>query len=293
MRPAIVLYIASIVFSVSAPAQVTDTILLHFDFNQSALLPKDVITLDSLFGSIKNTFLIRHIQITGHCDSIGSLHYNDSLSQQRVTAVKNYLTNKGMDSSLFSNVTAMGKRSPLNNNSNEIKRALNRRVELIIERSPKPSPNTPAKKDTVTTTKVPPNADISHLMRDTLTKKGTTFTLRDLNFYGNRHILLPGSVHVLEELLLALKENPKIEIEIRGYVCCTPENEDGYDMDAQSPHLSVNRAKAIYDYLVTNGVDKSRLSFKGFGGSYKLYPDEKTEMEQTLNRRVEIKIVKK
>lgn len=293
MRSVIALFIFSNVIAVATKAQVSDTVLLHFDFNQSTLLPKDIITIESLFGSYKNTFIVRHIQISGHCDSIGSQRYNDSLSMQRIITVKKYLTALGIDSSLVTNIKPIGKRSPLNDNSNEMKRALNRRVELIIEHSPKLFPNTPVKKDTVATTKTLPNAGISHLMRDTLTKKGTTFTLRDLNFHGNRHILLPGSVHVLEELLLALKENPKIEIEIRGYVCCTPENEDGYDMDAQSPHLSVNRAKAIYDYLVDNGIDKSRLSYKGFGGSYKLYPGEKTEMEQTLNRRVEIKIVKK
>jgi len=131
------------------------------------------------------------------------------------------------------------------------------------------------------------------VLRDSATKKGTLITLKDLNFYGSSHMLLPRSIPVLEDLLKAMKENPAIEIEIRGYVCCTPSDLDGYDMNSHTENLSVNRARIVYEYLQKHGIEASRLSYKGFGGSNKLYPAEATDFEQEANRRVEIKIVKK
>jgi outer membrane protein OmpA-like peptidoglycan-associated protein len=54
----------------------------------------------------------------------------------------------------------------------------------------------------------------------------------------------------------------------------------------------VNRAKAVYDFLVKKGIDAKRLTYKGFGSSKKLV-EEVTEIDRITNRRVEIKIVNK
>ena len=90
-----------------------------------------------------------------------------------------------------------------------------------------------------------------------------------------------------------MQDNPKLEIEIQGHICCIPSG-DGPDFDEPgSMKLSVNRAKAIYGYLVHNGIDKSRLSYKGLGADYKLIWEERTEHDRETNRRVEIKILKK
>jgi outer membrane protein OmpA-like peptidoglycan-associated protein len=66
---------------------------------------------------------------------------------------------------------------------------------------------------------------------------------------------------------------------------------DGRDADNGSADLSVQRAKFVYDFLVDKGIKKSRMSYKGFGASNKLYPLERTERERTLNRRVEIRVI--
>jgi flagellar motor protein MotB len=57
--------------------------------------------------------------------------------------------------------------------------------------------------------------------------------------------------------------------------------------------LSINRAKAVYDFLIRSGIDKSRMTYKGFGSANKRFPDEKNAEEENLNRRVEIMIVEK
>ena len=276
-------------------AQSADTILLHFDFNKSALLSKDSITLDSVFGSFKDKFILQRIVLNGHCDSIGNTRYNDSLSNERILGVKEYLLSRHhLPPPLFTQLKPMGKRVPLNDNGSDAKRALNRRVALILYKSPVANEiKVSLKKAAARDSSHPIKGNISTVLRDTATKKGTLITLKDLNFYGSRHLFLPRSIAVLEDLLKALKENPSVEIEIRGHVCCTQETEDGYDMDAQNNHLSVNRAKVVYDYLVRNGIALSRLSYKGFGGSLKLYPSEANDAEEEANRRVELKIVRR
>ena len=134
---------------------------------------------------------------------------------------------------------------------------------------------------------------ITKQIADTSTKEGTHIILKNMNFIGGRHVLLPGSVPILEELLQVLKDNAKLEIEIQGHICCTPGSEDGIDIDYRTRNLSVMRAQAIYEYLIGHGIHKKRLSYHGFGHQYPLVYPEDTEEKRTTNRRVEIRIIKK
>jgi outer membrane protein OmpA-like peptidoglycan-associated protein len=54
--------------------------------------------------------------------------------------------------------------------------------------------------------------------------------------------------------------------------------------------LSQNRAKSVYDYLIKKGIDKTRLTYKGYGDT-KPIADNKTEEGKQQNRRTEITIV--
>ena len=74
-----------------------------------------------------------------------------------------------------------------------------------------------------------------------------------------------------------------MKVEIHGHLCCMP---------TDRTDLSGQRAKAIRNFLTGNGIDKSRLSYKGFGSTQPIYPiPEKNEAERAANRRVEILIV--
>ena len=65
-------------------------------------------------------------------------------------------------------------------------------------------------------------------------------------------------------------------------------------MPVDRTDLSTQRAKAIHNFLVSNEIDKSRLSYKGFGSTQPIYPlPEKDETQRAANRRVEILIVEK
>lgn len=54
--------------------------------------------------------------------------------------------------------------------------------------------------------------------------------------------------------------------------------------------LSASRANAVYDYLISKGIDKKRVSWEGFGTT-KPKADNTTEEGRQKNRRVEFEIV--
>jgi len=56
--------------------------------------------------------------------------------------------------------------------------------------------------------------------------------------------------------------------------------------------LSTARAKMVVNYLISKGVDKSRLTARGFGEEQLIIKNEKTEEDYQTNRRVQIQIIK-
>jgi outer membrane protein OmpA-like peptidoglycan-associated protein len=71
------------------------------------------------------------VRLVGHTDNIGSDGFNLKLSFYRAQKIKDYLIGEGVPASRIS-IDGKGKKEPLNDNSTEEKRALNRRVELTI-----------------------------------------------------------------------------------------------------------------------------------------------------------------
>lgn len=268
-----------ILFSTLVYAQQSHTIFIHFDFDRSNIRPQDASTLDSFFTSQRNATIVK-IELYGHCDSVGNHTYNDALSTRRVTATKNYLTSKGVKENVFTNDEGFGKRRPLNDNNTEEERLQNRRVEIIVYSND--SVKAPANNK-------PPT--LTEIIKDTA--RTGNIILRNINFQGGRHYLLPQSLPVLDELYKVMAENPTLVIQIQGYVCCTPDNQDGLDIDLQTNDLSVQRAKAIYEHLIQRGIPAQRLAYKGFGGSKKIYRFENDEFERQENRRVELRILQR
>lgn len=121
-------------------------------------------------------------------------------------------------------------------------------------------------------------------------KKGNAFEigkkikLDKLHFYGNSDVVLTKSQYVLKNLLDIMISNPTLIIDIQGHICC--EEIDYND-------ISSKRAKAVYEFLLKNGISKDRISHQGFGSSSPIHPlPEHTEEERVTNRRVEIEIIK-
>jgi outer membrane protein OmpA-like peptidoglycan-associated protein len=168
-----------------------------------------------------------------------------------------------------------GKRKPLNDNGDEEKRSLNRRVTITWRLKEQPATG----------------SALRDALRDTAAVIGKTIVLPNVLFYGEMHLPMPVSFPTLRELFTIMKEHSGLRVEIQGHVCCTPENMDGWDMETKKEDLSVQRAKYVYTYLTGRGIDTSRMSYKGFGGSRKIFPQELNQEQMMRNRRVEIKIL--
>lgn len=109
-------------------------------------------------------------------------------------------------------------------------------------------------------------------------------------FDNNKYELLDPAIETLNKIVIALQNNNTIKAEISAHT-------DSKGNDAGNMKLSEFRAKAVVDYLVKNGIDKTRLTSKGYGESKILNRCKNSidcgELEHALNRRVEFKILAK
>ena len=72
-----------------------------------------------------------HLSVEGYTDSVGSDSFNQTLSEQRANAVRDYLTQQGLDPTSIV-ATGFGKSNPVASNDTAAGRQQNRRVEIII-----------------------------------------------------------------------------------------------------------------------------------------------------------------
>jgi outer membrane protein OmpA-like peptidoglycan-associated protein len=271
-----------LVFFVFSSSKAQQSISVNFDYNEAQIRADARNSLDSFINQRNKIDWKKGIKLTGHCDARGSDEYNIRLSESRVQAVRSYLTQHQITDSSITSIQALGERQPLNKNRTETEMAINRRVEILYHLLP-----------VVVEKSKPANETLAQQLKDTSVKVGGKLVLKNLNFEGGRHVLLPWSVPVLQELLQILKNSPSLKIAIEGHVCCAQGSVDGLDIDTKTYNLSVNRAKVVYDYLVDNGIDPARLEWDGYGNKYPIIYPEITESDRTTNRRVEIRIIQK
>ena len=103
--------------------------------------------------------------------------------------------------------------------------------------------------------------------------------LRNVFFETGSAALLPTSTAELGRLVALLQETPALRIQISGHT-------DDVGDDASNQTLSENRAKAVYEYLIQNGIPAERLRYKGFGESKPIETNDTPE-GRARNRRTE------
>ena len=194
------------------------------------------------------------VKISGYCDSIDNSAYNKDLASRRIKS--------GLENLKMSKIE-INPKVVIDNNGKDFKQsknqAENRKVVIYFNRNK---------------------------LSNSISKsnKGDLIKLRALNFYNNSDVIVPKSQPVLKELLDIMKSNLKLKIEIQGHICCKLPN--------QEDTISEARAKAVYDYLIKNKIDKGRMTYKGYGVSKPIYKiPEKNDFEADENRRVEILII--
>jgi outer membrane protein OmpA-like peptidoglycan-associated protein len=257
----LILFIFTNAFIISAQKKID----VFFDFNKYDINP---IAKQYLSTWIENSTDIEVQKIYGYCDWIGSNTYNDSLSIKRVHAVYDFL--KQHKVAIKTDYETKGFGEDFDQSSVQ---AENRKVSILYD------------KIAITKPKTEEAILLEELnLKIKTAKAGDNIRLKNIYFFNKSPRLLPVSKPVLYELLCVMNDNPKLKIEIQGHICCQTLSGQ-YDVSAA-------RARAVYTFLIQNGVNRKRLSYKGYGNTRPIYPiPEKNAQEEEENRRVEIVIV--
>lgn len=118
---------------VAAPEKITFGAGALFDVGSSTLKTGGQAELDTLAARLAGAS-VEGIAVTGHTDNTGAAASNQTLSERRAQAVKDYLVSKGLDGGKIS-VSGKGAASPVADNRTAAGRAQNRRVEIEVRAS--------------------------------------------------------------------------------------------------------------------------------------------------------------
>ena len=114
-------------------------------------------------------------------------------------------------------------------------------------------------------------------------KVGSNIALRNVFFNSGKWDVKSDSYAELDRLVALLSDIPSLKIELSGHT-------DNVGSVSFNELLSQRRADAVVNYLVGKGVDKKRLSAKGYGQS-KPVDSNNTAEGRALNRRTEFEII--
>ncbi|WP_264565134.1 OmpA family protein [Flavobacterium sp. N3904] len=273
-----------------------EQVSFFFDSNKSALNKEEAKKLSQWIVANKE---VKIIGVYGYCDEEGSVGYNDTLAKKRIDCIFNILKDKVKFREDFK-TRNFGKLHTISKIKAENRKVIlfyiqpkdfEHEEEIIAETKEK------VEKKKVTIVQFPENASIENpdgsvteikmdtlfMRKISLAKVGEKLKLENMNFYINTFAVMPQSRAKMFELLTVLNSYPEMKIQIQGHICCV--SKDVRD-------LATQRAKAIYKFLEFYGIDKSRMTFVGYGSDKPLFPiPEKTEEEREANRRVEIEII--
>ncbi len=104
--------------------------------------------------------------------------------------------------------------------------------------------------------------------------------IKGIQFVNNGSELTFNSYQCIDSLFRQLKQFPEVEIEVRAYTDMLGESSKNF-------HLTQIRAEAVRQYLISKGIDSSRIRAVGFGSSNPV-AENRTAAGRAQNRRIEI-----
>jgi outer membrane protein OmpA-like peptidoglycan-associated protein len=226
----------------------------YFDYNSKNLAVDSIQNLQNWLTKYtgKKNFVL---SLVAYTDTIGSTKYNYELAKNRLNSIENLLN---------TNAIKIEKRFILGEDYPqfyEYKHKKYRKVVVVVEFDNDEiiNPEFQGRMEifAAATPEIPINLNIQ--------------------FVGDQSVYLnESSILEVVTLLEFLKKNPNKKAFIRGHVCC-----------ANDIELSIQRAFAVYNDLLLEGIDASRISYQGFGNTLPISPEFNEEMRQ-LNRRVDV-----
>jgi outer membrane protein OmpA-like peptidoglycan-associated protein len=237
--------------------------------------------------AIETPYYITKLKV--YSDTIGSLEYNQRLSERRLKAIARQLLPLMAD---YTSEVVLGKQYDLIKYPVEDLQKW-RRVEIYYQLTPIEKVDT----DTVPLVLVDTlsvedsvalNIDVEPIVEEIAVSIKSVFDSLpgelfnqpiklDIQFLTNTDVLLTKSYGEIRALADYLKRNPEVNALIRGHVCCAP-----------NMKISKKRAKKVYKALITAGIPKKRLKFKGMSNTEPAVFPEESESDRQKNRRVDV-----
>ena len=118
------------------------------------------------------------------------------------------------------------------------------------------------------------------LANPTDTAAPKSFVFENLNFEFGSAKLTPESLPTLNDLVDILKAYPSVQVKLEGYT-------DNVGDTAENKKLSLARAEATKEIIVTSGIDPQRITTAGYGEERPIASNE-TEEGKAKNRRLEL-----
>jgi outer membrane protein OmpA-like peptidoglycan-associated protein len=114
------------------------------------------------------------------------------------------------------------------------------------------------------------------------------FHVRNVYYNFDKKDFQPDSYTALDTLVNFMRDNPSVSVEIRSHT-------DDKGTDNYNDDLSINRAEAVMNYMVTKGIDRGRMIAKGEGKNAPLAPNKigakDNPVGRQYNRRTEFRII--
>ena len=231
---------------------------VFFDFNKDFPNAASILEINEWISKNQDVEITK---LQGFCDSIDTKNYNIKLSERRIENVQILLDKSGLKFSKELHKVAFGKEFKQSKIQAE-----NRKVIIFYSEA----------------TVLPIESELTKRIKSS--KVGEYIALPNIYFFNNSARIVPKSEPTLYDLRCAMEENPKLKIEIQGHICCQTFGDPA--------NTSTARARAIYNYLLRNKINKNRMTFKGFGTTKPIHPiPEKNTQQEDENRRVAILIL--
>ena len=246
-----VLVIVPIVAKIQQYCSILD---IQFEINKSTVQREAEEKLDTVVTFMRkypNTTAV----IEGHTDEVGASGDNMRLSQSRADNMVSYLVKRGIARTRLQAV-GYGETRPIADNSTEIGKRLNRRINAII----------------ACATDIEGIAPIPARIAMAL----------ELEFDRNSAVVRPQYREELLKVANFMKANPRVTATVEGHTGNLQATREA------AMEISQRRAQNVLNYLVTEfGVDRSRLAAEGFGQTRRFAYNTSLEGQQD-NRRVNI-----
>ncbi|MAN88697.1 MAG: hypothetical protein CL555_18400 [Algoriphagus sp.] len=223
--------------------------------------------------------------VASHTDSRASDEYNIKLSNNRATAVTEYMAQYNIAAERI-RLEWFGEQKLVNDCGNgvpcsEANHQLNRRSELVLEAFPDPTKQYDIPEALKDMDFCNPE-DIFEVLSKEISEVPTIY------FDFDKAMLRSVHKQELERVAIMLERMPNLMLYIEGHT-------DQRGSDAYNEKLSARRSKAVMDYLIKRGVTGDRMEHQWFGETRPVHDCSQvscTSAMHQLNRRTELRVGK-